>query len=424
MITCAVASWARRFSWICAAIGLLSLWLAACATPAPPAPTPEPVRIRFAYPADQEDYYDELIEAFNESHPYIEVERRTMRTLETWRHLFEQGEVDALVFSGSDLVFAELVEEDALLDLGPLLDVDPIDLDDAYPSILDPFTWGGSVWAIPHNVNLAVLYYNKDVFDQYGASYPEFEWTWDDLLQAATRIRDLDHDVYGLVADPYFSIPLIYQHGGRIVNDWSVPTQLMLDDPLTIDAIEWFADLSLKYDVMPSPKTARETFGQNGGAGYIFWRRRAGMYMGWFGDRGGESWGSGADWQMEWGMVPLPRDAQAATLGLVSAHAITAQTEHPDACWEWVAYLTGEMPPYGMPAFRSLAESDAYQKRVGDLAYEVALESIDAALIIAQTDPEIQFDMEAYMAALVEVLDGDLGAAEAMSRVASEAQPE
>ncbi|MBN1640909.1 MAG: extracellular solute-binding protein [Anaerolineae bacterium] len=397
---------------LCTVLGLL----VACATPAPPTPTPEPVTIRFAFDAGQADYYDDLIEHFNEAHPEIQVERRTVRSAATWTYLFEQGEIDVFTVGADGPTLSGMIEEETILDLGPQLQVDStVDLDDMYPSALEPFTAEGTVWGIPAGVNLVVLYYNAELFDQYGAAYPEATWTWDDLLSAAAQVRDVEEGIYGLVAPLYTVVPFIYQHGGRIVDDWWKPTRATFDDPQTVDAVEWFADLAVTYDVMPSPATAEALYGQNGEPAYIFWRQKAGMYAGWLSDQGGEAWGPGARWEMEWGMVPLPYEERTATLGLVYAYAIAAGTDQPEACWTWVTYLSEQIPPYTLPARRSIAESEAYREQVGPMRADVALASIDGALILGNSFTEIGTELEQFMPALVGVLNGNLLAREAMS---------
>jgi len=397
--------------------------LVGCATPSPPTPIPEPVKIYFAFPDDLDDYYDDLIEQFNDQHPYITVERRTAGNERTWRYLFEKGEIDTFIVSGEDVTIAALREEEAILDLAPLIQVNDFDLDDYYPSTLDPFQFDGSTWALPAGVNVAVLYYNQEMFDENALPYPQANWTWDDMLRAAVELRDPDGSVYGLAAYPFFSIPMVYQHGGQIMDDWQTPTRLTMDDPLTIEAIEWFVGLSTDYDVMPSPRTANELFGQAGNAPFMFWRRRAAMYMGFLSDRGGETWGPGARWPMAWGMAPLPHDETSATIGLVHAHGITWDTEHPDACWEWITFLDQQMPPFTIPARRSLAESDAYRERVGPETADVALASIEYAMVIDGSQEGVSFDIESYMEAINNMLNGDVLVTEALSELqrASEA---
>ena len=47
-------------------------------------------------------------------------------------------------------------------------------------------------------------------------------------------------------------------------------------------------------------------------------------------------------------------------------YSISAQTEHPQACWEWLKFLSEQAGTFqGVPARRSIAESDAYRQQVG-----------------------------------------------------------
>ena len=399
------------------AVCLSLLFLAGCTAFASPTPTPEPVVIKFAFPAYLASHYDALIETFNQEHPHITVERKTARSAETWRYLFRENQVDVFWFSSDDDLFKELYAERQILSLTPLIqESDSYALQDFYPSLLEPYSLEGNVWALPAGVNLAVMYYNKDLFDRYNAAYPEAGWTWDDLLIAAMSVRDPDEGIYGLVSQPIFVVPFVYQHGGQILDDWRAPTRLTLDDPLTIEAIEWYADLIHDYDVMPSPQSATEQFGNDGSPAYIYWRNKGAMYLGFYSDRGGQSWGPQARWQMNWGMAPLPRDERASTLGFVMAYAASADTRHPEACWEWMTYLSEQIPPFVLPARRSLAESAEYIDQVGSDVAAVARASIEDALIV----PDVQItdlgqEVEGFGEALTEIMNGNVTALEAMT---------
>jgi ABC-type glycerol-3-phosphate transport system substrate-binding protein len=393
------------------------LLLASCGVFASPSPTPEPVVINFAFPADLASYYDGLIETFNQEHPHITVERKTARSAETWRYLFRENQVDVFWFTSDGDLFKDLYQDGQILSLTPLIQQSAsFDPQDFYPSLLEPYNLEGNVWALPAGVNLAVTYYNKDLFDRYNVAYPESGWTWDDLLMAAMATRDPNEGVYGLVGQPIFVVPFVYQHGGQIVDDWRAPTRLTLDDPLTIEAIEWYTDLIHDYDVMPSPQSAQEQFGNDGSPAYIYWRGKAAMYLGFYSDRGGESWGPQARWQMNWGMVPLPRNERASTLGLLMAYAASADTRHPEACWEWMTYLSEQIPPFVLPARRSLAQSAEYTDQVGAEIAAVARASIEDALIL----PDVQVadlgeQTESFGEALTEIMNGNVAALEALT---------
>jgi len=403
-------------------LGLCLLLLVGCSLPAYRSPTPEPVTINFAFPGQLANYYDEMIQTFNEEHPSLTIQPKTARSSGEWNNLFQNGQVDVFVFFSEDALFSTLYEQDQVLDLSPLVQADDsIDLDDIYPSLIEPYRIEGNLWAIPGGANPVVIYYDKDIFDQYNAAYPEPGWTWDDLVMTAVSVRDPDAGIYGLTASPFTAIPFIYQHGGRIVDDWRRPTRLIVDEPLTIEAIEWYASLIHDHDVMPSPQEAESEFGNEGNPGYIFLRQKTAMYVGSYSDRGGATWGRGGRWQMQWGMAPLPRDANATTLGSAMAYAASAGTQYPEACWEWITFLSRRPPPFVVPARRSLAESSDFVEQVGAETAQVARLAIENALIISNLQIQgLESGGEGFDQALEAILNGDVDALFALTELQSE----
>jgi hypothetical protein len=238
----------------------------------------------------------------------------------------------------------------------------------------------------------------------------------------ASSVRDPDEGIYGLASFPFAAIPFVYQHGGRIVDDWRSPTQLTVDDPLTVEAIEWYAALIHDYDVMPSPRDAESQFGNGGSPGYIYWRGKTAMYLGFYSDRGGQTWGPEARWQMNWGMAPLPQDAHASTLAFVLAYAASSDTQHPEACWEWITYLSRNAPPFVVPARRSLAESTDYDEQVGAETAAVARTSIEQALIVSIAQlADLTPQTNGLDQTLQTILNGDADALSALTELQRQA---
>jgi hypothetical protein len=136
---------------------------------------------------------------------------------------------------------------------------------------------------------MLVLYYNRDLFDAYGVPYPESGWTWDDFLDKAKALRDPEASVFGYgVADQYIDpLPFIYQHGGRILDDMQNPTRTTFDDPLTVEAVEWYAGLILDHNVAP---TRNQVLGSpfNGSVQAGVYLNKVGMWIGWLSERGEE----------------------------------------------------------------------------------------------------------------------------------------
>jgi len=238
---------------------IIFLTLTACSSQ----PTPEPVTITLAYYGVELGYIEELITQFNEIHPEITVELQEVYTN------------DLATYSGVDIFgvdlfsFLENQAQGLFLDLSPLIEQDQsLGIDDFYPGAIDVFTQNGKIWAIPTGVDPFILYYNQDLFDQFGVPYPTNNWTWDDLQTAAMLTSNPDQNIYGYaVPEPYFdmvAMVLIHQHGGQLFDDLYNPTEIIYNLPLNIEALEWYSNLYHLYEVAPTPEKARAAYGGSG----------------------------------------------------------------------------------------------------------------------------------------------------------------
>jgi multiple sugar transport system substrate-binding protein len=285
------------------------------------------------------------------------------------------------------------------------------DLSGLHPGSVAYLTYEGEKWAIPAGISVNVIYYNKDLFDRYGVSYPEFGWTWDDFMEKAVALRDPDVSVYGYAARGrgLDTIPFVYQHGGRIVDDLHDPMRVVFDDPLTIEALEWYARLVHEYDAVLTRERSRSEFSVDDPLLAIT-LGKVGM---WMEDLSGTKEVKTA---LNWGVVPLPRDAQSFTQASIYGYAISAHATNLDACWQWVTFLCEQVHPGLIPARTSLLESKTYEERMGAQEIDVALASLENAEIISYWRLFSGFprEMQAYRQAIGQVLDGDLTVQEAM----------
>jgi multiple sugar transport system substrate-binding protein len=388
-------------------------------------PTSEPVTIKFAYPGLERGYYERLVQEFGELYPTVTVE------------LVNSDIDDGDVFVDSQFALSERrgpgdarsLRDDAL-SLNPFIEEDTsFDLSDFYPGAVKAFTSEGELWAIPAGVDVLVMFYNQDLFDRYGVPYPEIGWTWDDFLNAALALRDPEADVFGYAPTNriFDAMSFIYQHGGRIFDDWANPTRTTFDDPLTIEALQWYAGLMNETNVAPTQRQLYdEGLGGAGSAVVAVYLNKVGMWTGWLSDRGGGSQASDTwpgEWKMRWGMVPLPRDAQSATLMSVEGYLISSQAQHLDACWQWISFLSKQAPQRLMPARKSLAESAAYRQQVGSDVAAVAQASVQGAMVPA---PRLFDDFGGawgiFWRALETITNGSSTPEEAMTRAQQEAE--
>jgi multiple sugar transport system substrate-binding protein len=380
--------------------------------------TPEPVTITFAYTDSPEDaeYYGKLIAAFNEEYPYITVELVTPGA----------GEPDVFVDAPFDL--HDMVADGEILSLDPFIEQDTaFDRSDYYPGTLALFAREGKMWAIPAGVDIRVMYYNQELFDAYGVDYPESGWTWEDFVYRALALRDESGGVFGYVGVDAFldALTFVYLHGGGIFDDINNPTRTTFDDPLTIEAVAWYADLIHEHNVAP---TSGQLFSApfQGSAQAGVYAGKVGMWSGWLSERGGsevinQTWP--VKWNMDWSMAPLPQDAQAGTLTIAIGYFISAEAASPEACWQWISFLSGQIPQGLMPARKSVAESNAFEVLVGADVASVARTSMESAMLptpelLAQFGPALGL----FGNALETVLGANGTAEEALSRAQQQAE--
>jgi hypothetical protein len=83
-----------------------------------------------------------------------------------------------------------------------------------------------------------------------------------------------------------------------------------------------------------------------------------------------------------------------------------------------MTYLSEQIPPFVMPARRSLAESAEYTDQVGADIVAVARASIDDALIVPDVEiTHLGTQMEGFGDALTEIMNGSVTALEALTRL-------
>jgi len=366
----------HRFLRAVVSMALLITTLAGCAAAVP---TPDPVTITFVHPNDQTGSYETWALEFQEQYPHITVE------LESRNNLNQADLAKRDVFTVSNFDWPGLLESQSVRDLSGFIELDDeLDVGDFYPSSLDAFRGGGRQWGLPFGIDVMMIHYNRDLFDRYGVPYREAGWDWGDFVDTALGVTDPAAEVYGYGVQHeseyaiFEPVIFIYQRGGGIFDSLTTPTMPTLDDPLNIEAMEFYASLMYDHGVAPTPEDA-----QRMGRPYP-WRsvmmEKVAMWTTFYSQRGGLQWRDG--FEFNWGVAPMPRDATAGTLAQAEGLFISAASEHPDAAWKLVSFLSTKMAPFQIPARQSLAESSAFEQSVGaDVALAARATLADAILV-------------------------------------------
>jgi multiple sugar transport system substrate-binding protein len=152
------------------------------------------------------------------------------------------------VFQGCCEFFPVWNQEGYVLDLRKYVETD---LDPAIVADWDPaqykafFDANGRQFGVPKYQGTLVLYYNKDIFDEYGVTYPDASWTHDDYLAAMKKLThdtdsDGNTDIWGSMIDIGWDRLQVHINawGGHIV-DANDPTKCVIDSTEGLAALEW-----------------------------------------------------------------------------------------------------------------------------------------------------------------------------------------
>lgn len=409
----------RRLAAAWAQLCLLLLpLLSGCAKPTLP---PGTTQITFAFLDRDVRYYEALAAQFSASHPTIAIDLLPM-AVDKLLYSRRAGESD--VIATTETAARALWQRGGIVSLNRWLERDSsVSPSDFYPDTVGALTSAGETWAVPIGMDVFMMYYNQDLFDEQELAYPEIGWTWDDFVSRALVLRDPESFTFGYAfrgSGSVGPVAVIYQHGGQILDDWNSPSRATFDDPLTIEALDWWASLIHEHDVAPTPKQARDDFGRRYSIHTGIQAGMIAMWGGWFSERGGTGWYQ--EWPFQWGMVTLPQDAQCATVVDVWGYAISSQAEQPDVCWEWIAFLSNQAPPRVAPARRSMVESEPFAKEVGVDAVAALQASMVGTLLVWHAYDEPEDTWELFSRAIDRIHSGKSTPQEAMTDAQQEAE--
>jgi multiple sugar transport system substrate-binding protein len=252
-----------------------------------------------------------------------------------------------------------------LENLDPYIQKSGYNLNDYWGGLLESAKYNGSVYGFPRDIEVNVLYYNKDIFDKAGVKYPDENWTWDDLLAAVEKltVKDASGKVtrYALGMENSWKYDKwVNQNGGAILDDYVNPSKCMLADPKSVEAVKFFADMMAKGYAMRDAD-----LNQAGGDAGAFQSGLAAMIIQ---NTSRVSAFNKANLNYDVTVVPIPKGGKRWNAAGGAAWVMSAKSAHKDAAWtflQWLQSTDGGEKLYTergeiFPALQSTANSPAF----------------------------------------------------------------
>lgn len=240
--------------------------------------------------------------------------------------------------------------------LNSYIDKEGAGFKDNYYAAMWPYnSIGDNIYGMPVGYTTHVLFFNKDMFDKAGISYPTADWTWQDVYDASKAITEAYDDgntkgfVFPIEYDPYDFEMYLWSNGTAFC-DASGNIDGYANSAAAVEVYSMFQKLAQDGYAIPA-----ENYGTS-----IMTSQNAAMYINgaWPISRFNEA-------EINFGVVELPQfkaGQNSASILSSSGLAMSKDSKQKDAAWEFIKFWTGEEAniariDYELPVLKSVVAS-------------------------------------------------------------------
>ncbi len=359
---------------------------------------------------EQKAAYEQVIDAFEKSHPGLRVRLEWGGSGDFFGVMLTRmaGGVPPDVAWMYEFKMPYFARKGVLVDLTSYIAADhTVEIDDFHPKALEVFSFEDKQYGMPITMAPLALFYNKTLFDVAGVAYPDGDWTWQTLRDAAIKLtrRDANGRIscYGLAGTVHWEMMEVPSGKRRLGTD---PGHTFFDDPDIIETVEFFTDLVLKDQVAPDAAAAQQQslsslFESGKAAMTVTGRWMAPTYN--------------KMPELDYDVAPVPRWKNRARVTYTHAvgFCIPAEAKHREAAWQLVKYMSGTeaqtlLTALGdtVPARLSVLRSDMFVHPPQRPAHNrVFADALDYSAFIQVVDPPLP---DFYMQGIQAVMSGQM----------------
>ncbi len=334
--------------------------------------------ITFAAPKRHQSVYESLIAEFHKQHPEIAVQ-----------FVLLDGNSDSPGNMGDTVRVGSLPKnpQSQFLNIQPLIDGDSsFDTGDFWPRAMEGCRGQqGNQLGIPITLTVQVIYYQKAAFDKQRVAYPQPAWTWDDFRQTINALADPggENPFYGFVDDPRGLLlsPLV---------DHILTAESGEVNPETIsNKLDWYLNLTSENKLY--------AVNQYDERRDLLTNAQAGMWI--------DSFGSGDAGSNHFAPFPVSDQIEVTNPVHADCAAISAGSQHPQAAWEWLKFLSKQSSEIDLsmgtiPARQSVTYASNVWRTLSSETQQLLRYSLDHAWYRAEHPEELILVMDAFSNAI------------------------
>ena len=235
---------------------------------------------------------------------------------------------------------------------------------DYFPNAITPWRLNGKLYALPREVDVHTLWFNRQLFDQAGIKPPDETWTWDSLIANGQRLTKRDGGTpqfaFNIATNHKAWVAFAQQNGSKLWDKEVLPTKLLINTQPVYDALQFIADLRNRHRVMP---TAQETTD----AGGNIWPRGL-LAMNYAEASQAASYASTIK-DFQYDVAVPPKGKQHGTWLGGACYTIPKGSTKREAAVQFILHASGvegqkliAQHSFGAPAIKSVADSDLFLK--------------------------------------------------------------
>lgn len=290
--------------------------------------------------------------------------------------IFMVGNDMALIFGKDELV----------LDLKPFVDKDNELASGFYPGVIENWYAGGKLYGLPGLLNCYGVFYNKKLFQDKSVPLPTKEWTYDQMFDAAEKLKNTEQKMYGLynaAPDPFFLSVYAAAAEGAPFTDKIFPISKVEASDKFKEGIEKFAKYIKSGAVVPRGYNVDNLTG-------LFMQGKVPMMM--YGQWAVDELIRNAPKDLEWGYAPNPGMTKQSVIYDAVGWSVSGSTKNPEATFKVLKYIDTKtyeavLPatPVAPPAYQ--ASAAPYYNKLKESGHGDVAETLDYILTSPDKQP-------------------------------------